>query len=110
LDNGKRSLIQLSYFLKKLEFGEALQPFELPVTHSSQTVEEYIKKLEGDIGNRTFVQDFRNVEKRLNFYNHLKIIPIYVDDGTYSSEKDKQKYRYSLRAGNTLTKGETSTL
>ncbi len=74
------------------------------------TVEEYIKKLEGDIASRTVIQDFQSKTERLNFYNHLKIIPIYVDDGTYTSEKDKQKYRYSLRAGNTFTRGMAPTL
>lgn len=45
------------------------------------------------------MQDFRNKTDRTNFYNHLKIIPVYVDDGTYTKEVDRQKYRYSLRAG-----------
>lgn len=54
------------------------------MTHSSVTVEAYIKKLEGDIASRTVVQDFSKKMERVNFYNHLKIIPIYVDDGTYA--------------------------
>lgn len=29
------------------------------------------------------VQDFSTELNRINYYNHLKIIPIYVDDGTY---------------------------
>ena len=76
-----------------------MNPFELPVTHSSEIVENYVKKLEGDFATRTFVQDFRNNKNRINYYNHLKIIPIYVDDGNVIEEKERQKYRYSLRAG-----------
>jgi hypothetical protein len=106
----QRFSVYATYLLKKLEFGEALKPFELPVTHSSQTVEEYIKKLEGNLGSRASIQDFRSIDKRLNFYNHLKIIPIYVDDGTYSSEKDRQKYRYSLRSGNAAARTESPAL
>ena len=48
---------------------------------------------------RTVVQDFSSEEGKKNFYNHIKIIPIFVDDGTYANEGDKQKYRFSLRAG-----------
>ncbi len=73
-------------------------------------MENYIKKLEGDIATRTVIQDFQGKNERLNFYNHLKIIPIYVDDGTYTQEKDKEKYRYSLRAGNTYSRGVAPTL
>ena len=49
------------------------------------------------------MQDFRNDKKKTNYYNHLKIIPIYIDDGTYVNEGEKQKYRYSLRAGSAAT-------
>ena len=49
---------------------------------------------------RTFIQDFRNDRSRVNYYSHLKIIPIYIDDGTVTKDVEKQKYRFSLRAGN----------
>ena len=57
----------------------------------------------------TYIQEFNTEEytdKKYNFYNHLKIIPIYVDDGTYTNAVEKQKYRYSLRAGKAVNKQE----
>lgn len=66
-------------------------------------MEDYIKKLEGDFATRTFVQDFRGKVDKINYYNHLKIIPIFIEDGSVSEEKDKQKYRYSLRSGSAGT-------
>ena len=73
--------------------------FEFPISHSSYKIKEYIEKLEGDVFTRKIVQDFTAVKEKKNFYNHIKIIPIFVDDGTYVNEGDKQKYRFSLRAG-----------
>ena len=73
--------------------------FEFPIAHSSPRIKEYIEKLEGDVFTRTVVQDFTAEKPKKNFFNHIKIIPLFVDDGTYNNEGDKQKYRFSLRAG-----------
>lgn len=39
----------------------------------------------------------------MNYYNHLKVVPIFIDDGTYVNEGEKQKYRFSLRSGSVRT-------
>ena len=100
LDNAKRAKVRASYFLKTMEFGDSSSNFDLPIAHQSPALQTYISGLEGDLKTRTFIQDFKGNQGRVNFYNHLKIIPIFIDDGTYVNEGDKQKYRFSLRAGN----------
>ena len=99
-----RNKVRSSYTLKKLQFGESHTPFEFPIAHYSAGIKSYIEELENNFYSRETVQDFSSEQNRINFYNHLKIIPIYVDDGTYEDSTEKQKYRYSLRAGQAGTR------
>ena len=73
--------------------------FDFPIAHKSKNIENYIKYLEGDVNNRTVVQDFSHEDGRLLYLNHIKIIPVVIEgDGKKSSSEN---YRYSLRAGTT---------
>ena len=86
LENKVRNKLKANYFLKTLEFGDASNAFDLPISHTSPVLQSYIEGLQGNIKTREFIQDFRDADRNVNYYNHLKIIPLYIDDGTVSSE------------------------
>jgi hypothetical protein len=74
--------LRLSYKLKTLQFGLGNNFFDFPIAHKSKVVEDYIKDLEGNLATREFVQDFTQKDDKVNFYNHLKIIPVVFDDNS----------------------------
>lgn len=90
--------LRLSYKLKVLQFGLGDNKFDFPIAHKSKVVEDYIKDLEGSFASREVVQDLSNNKDKVNFYNHLKIIPVVFDEKS-SLVETGEKYRYSLRAG-----------
>ena len=86
MDPQLQGAVKLSYKLNSLNFGLGSNVFDFPIAHKSKNIENYIKYLEGDIYNRTFVQDFLYEEGRVNFLNHIKIIPVVIEgDGTTKS-------------------------
>ncbi len=44
------------------------------------------------------MQDFTNEDSIVDYYNHVKIIPVVIDEGNKDLEIN-EKYRYSLRSG-----------
>ena len=89
--------IKMNYILHSLNFGLGNNVFDFPIAHKSKNIENYIKYLEGDVYNRSVIQNFENEDGRVNFLNHIKIIPVVIEgDGKTSTS---QNYRYSLRAG-----------
>jgi hypothetical protein len=72
----------MSYKLKVLQFGLGNNTFDFPIAHKSKVVEDYIKDLEGNFASREFVQDFTSKDEKINFYNHLKIIPVVFDQNS----------------------------
>jgi hypothetical protein len=67
---------RLNYRLDSLSFGLGNSSFDFPISHKSKNIESYINELEGDFNTRKLVQDFETKGERLNFFNHLKIIPV----------------------------------
>lgn len=65
--------------MDSLNFGLGNNIFDFPIAHKSKNIENYIKYLEGDINNRTVVQDYSREEGRVNFLNHIKIIPVVIE-------------------------------
>ena len=98
MDQQLTNPLRLSYKLKVLQFGLGNNTFDFPIAHKSKVVEDYIKDLEGNLATRRFVQDFTTNDEKVNFYNHLKIIPVVFDENSTLVETG-EKYRYSLRAG-----------
>ena len=93
--------VKLNYRLDSLNFGVGSNIFDFPIAHKSKNIENYIKYLEGDTNNRTVIQDFTGEDGRVDFMNHIKIIPVVIEgDGKTSSSEN---YRYSLRAGSSGT-------
>lgn len=45
LENASRAKLRASYFLKTLEFGSGQNNFDLPISHHSPTLENYINGL-----------------------------------------------------------------
>ena len=90
----------MNYRVADLEFGLGNSSFNFPVSHKSKKIERYIQELEGDFKLREFVQDNSNNTGKVNFFNHLKIIPVVIHSLT-NQTKDIDGYRYSLRSGNT---------
>jgi hypothetical protein len=82
IDHQLTNPLRLSYKLKTLQFGLGNNFFDFPIAHKSKVVEDYIKDLEGNIATREFVQDFTQKEEKINFYNHLKIIPVVFDENS----------------------------
>jgi hypothetical protein len=70
------SQTRMSYRLNTLSFGLGNGTFDFPIAHKSKNIEDYIKYLEGDFSSRQFVQDLSSEGDRLNYFNHLKIIPV----------------------------------
>lgn len=88
----------MNYRLDALSFGLGNNTFDFPIAHKSKNIENYIKYLEGDVNNRTVVQNFENDNSKNDFLNHIKIIPVVIEsDGVKS--KPSENYRYSLRSG-----------
>lgn len=59
-DPNLQSQVRLSYRLDSLNFGLGSNVFDFPIAHKSKNIENYIKYLEGDIYNRSYVQDLSN--------------------------------------------------
>jgi hypothetical protein len=72
------SQTRLNYRLDSLSFGTGNNTFEFPIAHKSKNIENYINELEGDIKTRKTIQDFETKGEKLNFFNHLKIIPVVI--------------------------------
>jgi hypothetical protein len=94
-----QSQVRLSYRLDSLSFGLGSNVFDFPIAHKSKNIENYIKYLEGDIYNRSYVQDVTNEDGRTLYMNHIKIIPVVIEGDGKTSKSEN--YRYSLRAGST---------
>jgi hypothetical protein len=71
--------VRLSYRMDSLNFGLGNNIFDFPIAHKSKNIENYIKYLEGDINSRSVVQDYGREEGRVNFLNHIKIIPVVIE-------------------------------
>ena len=70
--------MRLSYRLDSLNFGLGSNEFDFPIAHKSKNIENYIKYLEGDIYNRSYVQDVSSEDSRTLYMNHIKIIPVVI--------------------------------
>jgi hypothetical protein len=64
--------------LISLGFGLGNGTFDFPISHKSKNIENYINELEGDFNTRQIIQDFESKGEKLNFFNHLKIIPVVI--------------------------------
>lgn len=93
----------MSYRIDTLQFGTTNSTFDLPITHKSKNIENYLKDLQGQLYKKDYVQDFTSQTRKLDYFNHLKIIPITVEENDESDKsngrKEVEKYRYSLRNG-----------
>ena len=72
--------------------------FNFPCSYKSKKIEKYIQELEGGFKRKEFIQDYSNNTSKINFFNHLKIIPVVIHSAT-NQTKDIEGYRYSLRSG-----------
>lgn len=66
----------MTYRIESLSFGSGSDIFDFPVIHKSKNIENYIKQLEGDVKTRKFIVSYENEDKRKDYFNHLKIIPV----------------------------------
>ena len=57
VDPNLQGEVRLSYRIDALNFGLGSNVFDFPIAHKSKNIENYIKYLEGDIYNRSVVQD-----------------------------------------------------
>jgi hypothetical protein len=95
LDDSLVDRARMSYRIDALSFGNGSGTVDIPIAHKSKSVENYIKMLEGDLSSRKYVQDFLDERRKLDYFNHLKIIPVVVES---EQNKTTQGYRYSLRS------------
>lgn len=96
---------RLKYRLYSLSFGLGNNTFDFPIAHKSKNIENYIKELEGDFMTRQVVQDFGEKEEKVNYFNHLKIIPVIIEES--NSTANSENYRYSIRSGWTFSHDAT---
>lgn len=86
IDSHLQERTRMTYRLDLLSFGLGNSTFDFPIAHKSKNIENYIKDLEGDINNRTVIQNYENENQKVNFLNHIKIIPVVIE----SDEKKSQ--------------------
>lgn len=73
------SKTRLNYRLDSLSFGLGNGTFDFPISHKSKNIEAYINSLEDGFNTRKIVQDYENRGERLNYFSHLKIIPVVIE-------------------------------
>jgi len=78
LDDALIDKSRMAYRIDTLIFGKGNGTIDIPITHKSKNVENYVKMLEGDFNSRKYVQNFEEESRKLDYFNHLKIIPIVV--------------------------------
>jgi hypothetical protein len=78
LDDSLINKARMTYKINSLNFGNASSAVDFPIAHRSKNIESYIKQLEGDFRSRQFVQNFQEEERKMDYFNHLKIIPVVV--------------------------------
>ena len=58
VDPSIQSHVKMNYILHSLNFGLGNNVFDFPIAHKSKNIENYIKYLEGDVYNRSVIQNF----------------------------------------------------
>lgn len=78
LDDSLINKARMTYRIEVLSFGNGTGTVDFPIAHKSKNIEEYIKQLEGDFRSRQYVQNFQDEQRKMDYFNHLKIIPVVV--------------------------------